>query len=209
MVARVLGSLVAGVAVVLAVAGCQKMVTGSAVPTTGTGGSTASGSSGGSGGPSSGGTTGAPAGNPSADQICGAVPSNAVEQLFSVTGVQTTVSSTTTEQGIYQVQCRIAGAPSLTINLVFAAAGSPYTPTTALAAIEKQQGIANVQPLTGVGSAQVAAQYTWQTGGNKLYAVSAAKQVNGTTHVYTLYTDQAAEPHGNTPLVNLEKTLLT
>lgn len=192
MVGRVLGSLVAGLAVSIALAGCSTSIAGSAVAATGASTQSA-----------------APAANPSAAQVCGSVPSAVVEQLFSVTSVQITAAGQpTTQQGVYQVQCVIAGAPALTVNLVFAAATTPYTPSSALSAIEAQPGISNVRQLTGVGTADQAIQYTWQYQKTALTAVSGAKQVSGGTHVFTLYMP-AAKANGGASLVKLLAALFT
>ena len=188
MVGRVLGALVAVVALAAAVAGCATTVAGSPVAASAVAGG-----------------TGAVSQTP-ATQVCGAVPAVLVEQLFGVTSVQTTVASARTQQGIYQVQCLIAGSPKLTIHLVYAAAGAPYTPGSALVAIQRQPGISNARPITGVGAAQSAIQYDWRFEGAALTAVSAAEQAGAETHVYTAYMDAAAA-RGGTPLVTLVAAL--
>jgi hypothetical protein len=191
MVGRVLGSLVAVIAVSLALAGCSTSIAGSAVP--------AAGSS----------AADTPVARPSATQVCGKVPAALVEQLFGVSSVQiTVVGQPTTQQGIYQVQCLVTGTPELTVNLVYAAAGSPYTPSSALAAIRQQSGISKVEQLTGVGTAQQAIQYSWQNQNTALSAVSGAEQADGGTQVFTLYMP-AAKANGGAALVKLLAALFT
>lgn len=194
MAGRVLGSLIAGIAV-FALAGCSTSIAGTAVAATGSASS--------SGSPSS----SAPVTNPTAAQVCGSVPAGVVEQLFHDANVQTAVSSQTNQQGIYQVQCLITGSAALKINLVFASAAPPVTPSIALATIQSELGISGVKPLTGVGTAQQAISYTWQNGSSTLDAVSGAKQVGGATHVFTLFMPVAAK--GGAALVKLLGALFT